>query len=95
MHYVERERWKLLNIFMSALIKVQGRGHGSRLFALVHKIADVYKANMYVLALEDSCVYWMSKGFVLEDGEINKRLNVFPDTHLLKYVTSVITGVAV
>jgi hypothetical protein len=38
---------------------------------------------VYVLALEDSCVYWMSKGFVLEDGPINRRLNIFPDSKCL------------
>ena len=62
----------------------QGKGYASHLLKLVKAIAERYHANMYVLALEDSCVYWMSKGFVLEDGPIDRRLNLFPDTHLLK-----------
>lgn len=39
----------------------------------------------FVLSIEESCVYWMEKhGFFLCQQEaINKRLNVFPDTHLL------------
>jgi len=42
-------------------------------------------ANCYVLALEESCVYWMGCGYVLEEGEaLNARLNVFNDTHLLR-----------
>ena len=40
---------------------------------------------MYVLALEDSCPYWMNRGFVLEEGaNLRARLNIFPDTHLLR-----------
>ena len=62
----------------------QGRGYASHLLELAVNTARAAGANVYVLALEDSCVYWMSKGFVLEDGAINRRLNVFPDTHLLK-----------
>ena len=46
-------------------------------------MAKAARANVYVLALEDSCVYWMSKGFVLEDGPINRRLNIFPDSKCL------------
>lgn len=45
----------------------------------------MHNANLYVLALEDSCPYWMEKGFILEQvGATNQRLNIFPDTHLLK-----------
>lgn len=41
-------------------------------------------ANVYVLATEDSCVYWMTAGYVLEaSATLNARLNVFNDTHLL------------
>ena len=42
-------------------------------------------ANLYVVATEDSCVYWMGRGYVLEVSErLNARLNVFNDTHLLR-----------
>ena len=43
------------------------------LLSLVKDIAARYHANCYVLALEDSCVYWMSKGFVLEQVTIYNR----------------------
>jgi hypothetical protein len=63
----------------------QGRGYAGHLLGLVsNAVAAASGANSYVLALEDSCVYWMSKVFVLDDGPINRRLNVSPDTHLLK-----------
>eukprot|EP00568_Trieres_chinensis_P000244 CAMPEP_0183307342 /NCGR_PEP_ID=MMETSP0160_2-20130417/17274_1 /TAXON_ID=2839 ORGANISM="Odontella Sinensis, Strain Grunow 1884" /NCGR_SAMPLE_ID=MMETSP0160_2 /ASSEMBLY_ACC=CAM_ASM_000250 /LENGTH=283 /DNA_ID=CAMNT_0025470907 /DNA_START=33 /DNA_END=884 /DNA_ORIENTATION=+ len=63
----------------------QGRGHASRLLDLAMSFACEYTANTFVLATEDSCPFWVSKrGFVLEEGAINQRLNVFSDTHLLK-----------
>ena len=48
--------------------ELQGKGYASFLLELVKRIAARYHANCYVLALEDSCVYWMSKGFELESG---------------------------
>jgi hypothetical protein len=62
----------------------QGKGYASRLLNLVTGVATRHRANMFVLSLEESCPYWMNKGFVLEPGDINKRLNKFPDCHLLK-----------
>jgi len=42
-------------------------------------------ANVYVLALERSCPYFMNLGFILNGvTNINARLNIFPDTHLLR-----------
>ena len=42
-------------------------------------------ANTFVLALEESCPYWMEKGFLLDEGKpLNARLNIFSDTHLLR-----------
>ena len=38
-----------------------------------------------MLALEESCPFWMDKGFTLEQGRpLNARLNIFNDTHLLR-----------
>ena len=49
------------------------------------RAATALAANVYVLALEDSCVYWMAHGFVLEENaRLQARLNIFPDTHLLR-----------
>jgi GNAT superfamily N-acetyltransferase len=75
---------RLVVDYVTTLDQFQGRGYAGHLLGLVLNAAAAAGANSYVLALEDSCVYWMSKGFVLDDGPINRRLNVFPDTHLLK-----------
>jgi GNAT superfamily N-acetyltransferase len=63
----------------------RGRGIAALLTNFVSEAARSSGANLYVLSLESSCVYWMGLGFVLcEDKNINARLNVFPDTHLLR-----------
>lgn len=63
----------------------RGKGFASKLVEHVRQACASIAANCYVLALEDSCVYWMEKGFVLEaNPNLNARLNMFPDTHLLR-----------
>ena len=63
----------------------RGRGHAGRLLQHVRAACAAVAANLYVLALEESCPYWMEKSFVLEQGaNLNARLNVFPDVHLLR-----------
>ena len=69
--------------------RARGRGYAGRLLGLAHELAALTHANMHVLAIEDSCPYWMSKGFVLEEGRIGKRLNTFSDTHLLRLPSNV------
>ena len=62
----------------------RGRGIATLLTRFVAAAASSCNANLYVLALEESCVYWMSLGFILAEGQnLNARLNIFPDTHLL------------
>jgi hypothetical protein len=74
--------------YLVTLDECQGRGYAGYLLELVMTLAVAQEANCYVLALEDSCVYWMAKGFILEqDKAINQKLNVFPDAHLLKLPT--------
>jgi hypothetical protein len=68
----------------------QGKGYASRLLNLVNEVAIRHRSNMFVLSLEESCPYWMNKGFILESGLINKRLNKFPDCHLLKQPSNLI-----
>lgn len=63
----------------------QRRGFASQLVAHVRQAAADKRANLYVLAIEESCVWWMEKGFVLEqNANLNARLNIFPDVHLLR-----------
>lgn len=79
---------RLVVDFLCTVEECQGRGYASQLLEMVIRLAETNGANCYVVALEDSCVYWMSKGFILEDGPINRRLNGFRDTHLLKLPTN-------
>ena len=61
---------------------------------LIRRVLDMASSQQntakFVLSLEDSAVYWMEKwGFYLcQSTEINDRLNVFPDTHLLVHQDS-------
>ena len=66
----------------------RGRGYAGRLLECVRELAHRSAANLLVLAIEESCPFWMTHGFVLDDGPINKRVNCFPDTHLLKLPTN-------
>ena len=64
----------------------RGRGLASVLVQFVLNASAMSAANVYVLALEDSCVYWMSQSFTLEENAyLNARINIFPDTHLLRH----------
>ena len=61
-------------------------GLASLLVQFVLNVSSMSGACVYVLALEESCVYWMSQAFLLEQNcYLNARLNIFPDTHLLAY----------
>ena len=75
----------------------ESRGNGiagllvQRILELVGKETEPMAAaatttSRYVLSLEESCVYWMEKHqfYLCQSPELNKLLNVFPDTHLLK-----------
>jgi len=64
----------------------RGLGLAKSLCAYVINLASLCGANTYVLALEDSCPWWLDVyGFVLESNpNLNARFNVFPDTHLLR-----------
>ena len=64
----------------------RGRGLANKACAYVLNVAQIVSASVFVLALEESCPWWMeSYGFVLEEGDrLNARFNIFPDTHLLK-----------
>jgi GNAT superfamily N-acetyltransferase len=57
----------------------RGRGHAGRLLECAREMSRRSAANLLVLAIEESCPYWMQQGFILDDGPINKRINQFPD----------------
>ena len=66
----------------------RGKGHAARLLECAREMSRRSAANLLVLAIEESCPYWVQQGFILDDGPINKRINRFPDTHLLKLPTN-------
>eukprot|EP01012_Entosiphon_sulcatum_P015818 TRINITY_DN2078_c0_g1_i1.p1 TRINITY_DN2078_c0_g1~~TRINITY_DN2078_c0_g1_i1.p1 ORF type:complete len:243 (-),score=49.50 TRINITY_DN2078_c0_g1_i1:126-821(-) len=60
-------------------------GHARTLVDFLKTLATMGEMDLYVLALEDSCPYWLKLGFVLEqDTGLNSEFNGFTDTHLLK-----------
>lgn len=78
-------RPRLIIDYVTTRVAARGRGLASFLVNFVLEASRMFGANSYVLALEESCVYWMGMAFVLETRETLKaRLNVFPDTHLLR-----------
>lgn len=77
---------RLVIDYVAVLPSYQNRGLSSSLVQFVMNISIMSSANVFVLAIEESCVYWMSKGFLLcENAHLNARLNIFPDTHLLEH----------
>jgi len=78
---------RLVIDYVACRASQRGRGHASRLVKHVRQacLDCARRANCYVLALEDSCPFWVDRGFVLEESaQLNARLNVFPDVHLLR-----------
>eukprot|EP00929_Paragymnodinium_shiwhaense_P088489 TRINITY_DN48802_c0_g1_i1.p1 TRINITY_DN48802_c0_g1~~TRINITY_DN48802_c0_g1_i1.p1 ORF type:complete len:339 (-),score=65.18 TRINITY_DN48802_c0_g1_i1:22-1038(-) len=67
----------------------RGLGHGSRMTVFFKELAKSSKADLYVLAVENSCPFWMAQGFVLEqDPQLVKAYSCFTDAHLLKLPTN-------
>ena len=78
---------RLIIDYIAVLPIYQSRGFASTLVEFVLNVSIMSAANVYVLAIEESCVYFMSKNFLLcENVNLNARLKVFPDTHLLRHV---------
>lgn len=75
--------------YIHTKLSERGNGHGTRVVAFLKSLASLQSADMFVAATEDSCPYWMSQGFVLEqDPSLVKEYNAFTDTHLLKLPTN-------
>ncbi len=74
--------------YLMTSVAARGRGYAGRLLECARELAYSSAANLLVLAIEESCPFWMTNGFVLDDGPINERINCFPDTHLLKLPTN-------
>lgn len=79
---------RMLIDYTYVIPSMRNKGLATILCEFVANICSMMRANSYVLALEDSCLYWMSKGFILEENVfLQARLNIFPDTHLLRRAT--------
>jgi len=71
--------------YLCTLPEYQGRGYAGHLLELVTQFSLTQRANCYVVAIEEACVYWMANGFILEEDKLpNERLNRFSDCFLLK-----------
>ena len=81
-----KKRRRILIDYLYTIESARDMGIARQVVLLVLRMAREAGAYCYVLSLEDSAVYWMEKwGFYLcEDGGLNAKLNVFPDTHLLR-----------
>eukprot|EP00908_Phaeocystis_cordata_P026099 Transcript_8572.p2 GENE.Transcript_8572~~Transcript_8572.p2 ORF type:complete len:326 (-),score=136.49 Transcript_8572:1203-2120(-) len=78
-------RQRLVIDYVTTRQLARGKGHASVLIKFVRQASQIFGANTYVLATEDSCPFWMEQGFTLEQGKpLNARLNIFNDTHLLR-----------
>ena len=78
-------RARLLIDYVTTRPSARGKGLATALVRFVTRAAAANDANVYVLALEDACVYWMRNGFVLEASErLTCRFNIFSDCHLLR-----------
>ena len=83
-------RSRMVVDFVLTMPKARGQGLASMLLEVASQTARAHAANVLVLATEDSCAWWMQKGFLLEASPaLNARLNVFSDTHLLRHVSNV------
>ena len=71
--------------YVTTRMEARSSGLASVIVRFVMDSSRLFGANTFVLALEESCPYWMEKGFVLDEGKpLNARLNIFSDTHLLR-----------
>lgn len=76
---------RLIIDYVTTRHTMRGQGLAGELVDFVMCVASASGSNCLVLALEESCVWWMGKGFVLEQSaNLNARLRIFPDVHLLR-----------
>ena len=84
-----KKRRRLLIDYLYTVESARDKGIARRVISFILQRAQEVGAYSYVLSLEESAVYWMEKwGFYLcEDPKLNRKINVFPDTHLLRLGT--------
>ena len=78
-------RQRMIIDYVTTRMEARSTGLASVIVRFVMDSSRLFGANTFVLALEESCPYWMEKGFLLDEGKpLNARLNIFSDTHLLR-----------
>ena len=78
-------RQRMVIDYVTTRVEARSTGLASVIVRFVLESSRLFGANTFVLALEESCPYWMEKGFLLDEGRpLNARLNIFSDTHLLR-----------
>jgi GNAT superfamily N-acetyltransferase len=61
-------RQRLVIDYVTTRQLARGKGHASVLIKFVRQASQIFGANTYVLATEDSCPFWMEQGFTLEQA---------------------------
>jgi len=81
---------KLLIDYLKTKNCFAGAGLATRLVQTTRNVAKICGMDLFVLALENSAIFWLNRGFVLEKSALlNKRFNSFSDTFLLKDIGNV------
>ena len=81
-------RQRMVIDYVVTRVEARSQGLAGVIVRFVLESSRLFGANTFVLALEESCPFWMEKGFLLDDGKpLNARLNIFNDTHLLRLQT--------
>ena len=90
-HDPDSSRVRLIIDYVACRVSCRSRGLASTLVRFVTESAALRGADLYVLAIEDSCPWWMDQGFALvQSAHLNARLKVFSDVHLLSKVESIV-----
>ena len=67
----------------------RGHRYATTVVDFVKQLADAHALTLYVIAIEESCSYWMEQGFYLcRDEALAKQYNCYDDTHLLRLTPS-------
>lgn len=81
---LDSSRARLVIDYVACRESSRRRGLASTLVRFVTESSALRGADLYVLAIEDSCPWWMDRGFALvQSAHLNARLRVFSDVHLL------------
>jgi GNAT superfamily N-acetyltransferase len=65
------------------------QGYATTVVDFVKHLATTHALTLYVIAIEESCPYWVEQGFYLSQDEyLAEKYNCYDDTHLLRLTPS-------